>query len=101
MDELIKVPFNRATHRANLLWGGEREYMIMGLAMTAIMIATSMNIPSIIAGVVFGVISVWGLRAMAKADPIMSKVYKREVMYRSYYPTYSRPYRSSNNPRVY
>jgi type IV secretion system protein TrbD len=96
MSELMRIPFHRALHRSNLIFGGEREWMILCLGISAILMITSMNIPSFLVGVVFAAVSVTGLRAMAKADPLMSKVYRRQVWYRDYYPNYSRPSRVAN-----
>lgn len=101
MSELRRIPFHRALHRSNLIFGGEREWMILSLGIGAILMITSMNLPSFLVGAVFSLVSVTGLRAMAKADPIMSKVYRRQVAYRDYYPNYSRPYRVAKTSRVY
>jgi type IV secretion system protein VirB3 len=101
MSELRRIPFHRALHRSNLILGGERELMIFCLFITGMLMITSMNTVSFLIGAVFGLVSVTGLRAMAKADPIMSKVYRRQVRYRDYYPTYSRPYRVAKSSRVY
>lgn len=101
MSELRRTPFHRALHRPNLIWGGEREWMIFAIGITCILMITSMNTVSFLVGAIFGLVSVTGLRAMAKSDPIMSKVYRRQVAYRDYYPTYSRPYRVAKSSRVY
>lgn len=100
-EELRKTPFHRALHRPNLIWGGEREWMIFALCITGILMLASMNPVSFIVGAIFGFVSVYSLREMAKADPLMTKVYQRHVSYRDYYPTYSRPYRKSKSSRVY
>lgn len=97
----MEVPFHRALHRSNLIWGGEREWMIFSLFLTGMLTVQSMNMVSFLVGIVFGVISVTGLREMAKADPMMSKVYRRQLRYEDYYPTYSRPYRKANSSRAY
>lgn len=101
MSELRRVPFHRALHRPNLILGGEREWMIFVLCITGILMITSMNLVSFFVGAVFGFVSVMGLQAMAKADPLMTKVYRRQVSYNDYYPAYSRPYRKAKTSRVY
>lgn len=101
MSELRRTPFHRALHRPNLVFGGEREWMILCLFITGILMITSMNAVSFFVGAIFGLVSVTGLRAMAKADPLMSRVYRRQLAYRDYYPTYSRPYRVAKTSRVY
>jgi len=44
---------------------------------------------------------VYGLRKMAKADPVMSKVYMRQLRFRDYYAPFSRPWRVARTPRIY
>jgi type IV secretion system protein TrbD len=101
MTQLIKAPFHRALHRSNLILGGEREWMIVSLMITGLLVVVSANLVSFFVGIIFGAITVTSLRAMAKSDPLMSKVYRRQVMYRDYYPAYSRPYRVAKSSRVY
>ena len=38
-------------------------------------------------------VGVYLLRLMAKADPIMARVYMRHVKYQPYYPARARPWR--------
>jgi type IV secretion system protein TrbD len=101
MDELIEVPFHRALHRANLIWGGDRRAMIFTLVLVAVMIIPAMNTLSITVGLSFGAISICALRQMAKADPMMIEVYVRQFRYNDYYPAHSRPSRISKTNRVY
>lgn len=101
MDELIQVPFHRALHRSNLIWGGDRKAMIFTLFLVGIMIIPALNMVSFIVGLSFGGIVIYALRQMAKADSMMLEVYFRQVRYRDYYPAHSRPPRISKSPRVY
>jgi type IV secretory pathway TrbD component len=101
MDDLIQVPFHRALHRSNLIWGGDRKAMIFTLFLVVIMILPAMNIVSIIVGLTFGAIVIYALRQMAKADSKMMAIFYRQYKYEDYYPANSRPSRISKNPRVY
>jgi type IV secretory pathway TrbD component len=101
MDQLIEVPFHRALHRANLIWGGEREPMIFSMILVGAMIVPAMNLVSTIVGAVFGLLAVLTLRAMAKSDPQMSVIFMRQCRYKDYYPAHSRYARVSKSPRVY
>ncbi len=98
---LIEVPFHRALHRPNLVMGGDRRGMIFCLFMVAVMIIPSINLFSITVGVLFGMFSIFGLREMAKRDPLMREVLTRQLRYNDYYPARSRQSRLSNSARVY
>jgi type IV secretion system protein TrbD len=100
-DELIQVPFHRAIHRPNLIWGGDRKGMIFVLAVVAIMIIPAINLVSITIGLSSGVIAICGLRAMAKADPMMMQVYIRQLKYEDFYPARSNSTRVSHSSKVY
>lgn len=101
MDQLIEVPFHRALHRANLIWGGEREPMIFSMILVGAIIVPAHNLVSTIIGAVFGLLAVLTLRAMAKSDPQMSMIFRRQCGYEDYYPAHSRYTRISKSPRVY
>jgi type IV secretion system protein VirB3 len=101
MDELIQVPFHRALHRANLIWGGEREPMMFSMILVGAIIIPAVNLVSTIVGGVFGLIAVYALRETAKADPQMLGIYRRQCGYESYYPAHSRYARVSKSSKVY
>lgn len=54
-----------------------------------------LNIHSAIVGALLWALVMPGLRWMAKKDPQFSKVYRRHIKYRRYYPARSRPYRTA------
>ena len=93
MSDLRYVPIFRALHRPNLVLGAEREPVLflavlcVGVAMTALTITAAG-----VCGIVW-VLLVAPLRMMAKADPLMSRVYMRSLRYQRYYPARSRPWR--------
>lgn len=101
MSELRRIPMPRALHRPQLLWGGERIPMIALLVLSVGVAVTSMNLVGIISGMVVAVIGVYGLRQMAKADPLMVQVYLRYARLKEDYAPHSRPSRVSHNERVY
>jgi len=87
-----RSPIFKALNRSPLIAGGEREPMLfVGLiAMTMIFVAMSWQ--SAIIGVVIWVVFSWILRKMAKADPLMTKVYTRHIKYKPFYPAQSTPF---------
>lgn len=46
-------------------------------------------------------VSIFVLRRMTDADPLMWKIYVRQLGYSDYYAPFSRPYRASNSKGVY
>lgn len=89
-----KVPFTQALNRPNLLLGGEREWVLVTGLLSAVLLFITFSFIAIVMG-----LALWGgalalLRAMAKADPSLSKVYVRHIRYRGYYPARSHPDRN-------
>jgi|SRR5687768_13072981 len=101
MSALRQTPLYRALHRENLIWGGDRKLMLSALCLAGILVFSAMNTVGFISGTLFGSVSVYCLRRMAKADPLMREVYFRQIKYLGYYAPFSRPSRISKNRRVY
>jgi len=93
VSELRYTRILRALYRPNLVAGGERELVLMTGFLCADVAISSVNLPGVIGASVVWVLCLVGLRMMAKADPQMSKVYRRHIQYNSYYPPRSRPWR--------
>ena len=89
---LRRTPFRRVLHRPNLFLGGERELTLSTAVVAVALAVTGQNLIALgVAALLWsGCIGVF--RAMAKADPQMSRVYVRQLRYRGYYPARSRPY---------
>lgn len=90
---LRRTPFHRVLHRPHLLLGGERELVMMTAFVAGALAFAALNIVAAITAAVLWFGCVGALRRMAKADPQLSRVYVRQLRYRSYYPARSRPYR--------
>jgi type IV secretion system protein TrbD len=90
---LSRNRIHRALSRPNLLMGADRELvLITGLA-AIILIFVVLTIYSAIFGVAIWIVVVGALRMMAKADPMMRKVYARHMRYRPHYLPTSAPWR--------
>lgn len=96
-DELLPVPIYSALNKTNLFMGGERELMLFTGLISFTLIFTGMTIITFVVGVALWLFVSIGLRMMAKKDPIMSKVYMRQIHYASFYPPFSTPYRKEKN----
>lgn len=89
--EPSRTPLHRAMVRPNLMAGCERELLLSTGLVAALLIVVAFNWVAAVLGGLVWVFGVAGLRAMAKADPLMSRVYVRHVRYRAYYPARSCP----------
>lgn len=91
----------RALHRPQQIMGGERELMLFSLLISGGLIVSALNMVATLTGSVLWFISVQALRRMAKADPVMSKIYLRQLKYGHYYGPFSRPFRVAKSSRIY
>jgi type IV secretion system protein VirB3 len=93
MGGLRRTPLYRALHRQNLLLGGEREPVLASAIACAGLPAASSNLVALTVGAGLWLFLIGVLRMMAKADPMMSQVYLRQLNYAAYFPARSRPSR--------
>lgn len=92
-SHLERARIHRALSRPTLLFGADRELvLITGLA-AVILIFVVLTMVSAALGFAIWIVVVGLLRMMAKADPLMRKVYLRHIRYRSYYRPTSTPWR--------
>lgn len=97
---LRRTPFFRVLHRPRLFLGGEREPTLMMAIVAAGLAVSGQNLVSLAAAALIWFGSIGLFRQMAKADPLMSQVYLRQIRYRAYYPPRSRPFRDAEaSPR--
>ncbi|WP_104667852.1 conjugal transfer protein TrbD [Ensifer adhaerens] len=84
---------HRALSRPSLLLGADRELVLVTGLATVILIFVVLTIYSALIGFTFWALTIGILRRMAKADPLMRKVYLRHVRYRRIYRPTSTPWR--------
>lgn len=84
---------HRALSRPNLLMGADRELVLVTGLAAIILIFVVLTIYSALFGIAIWVVVLAALRMMAKADPMMRRVYMRHVSYRSTYLPTSSPWR--------
>ena len=91
-EDRLRLPVYRALLRPNLLLGCERELFLTTGLITVILVVVAMDLIAGIAGMGLWGAGVAGLRAMAKADPVLSRVYVRHIRYRDFYPAHATPF---------
>jgi type IV secretion system protein TrbD len=93
VPQLRRTILHRSLHRPNLLMGAERELVMFSMLISGGLIVTALNLPALIFGVTFWAIAIGLLRRMAKSDPYLSSVYRRQLLYTPFYPPRSTPFR--------
>lgn len=89
MDEPRRIPIHRSINRQHFLLGGERELVQLSGLLAALIAFSGMSFLAVGCGVLFWIVCLAGLQRMAKADPEMSKVYRRHLRYKAFYPAIS------------
>lgn len=92
-SNLQRNRIHRALSRPNLLMGADRELVLLAGLAAVILIFVVLTIHSALLGIAVWIVVVAALRMMAKADPMMRRIYLRHVSYRSYYRPTSTPWR--------
>lgn len=90
---LRTIPIRRVMHRDNLFLGGDRELVLFCGAVAFALVFTAQELRAGIVGVSVWFVMLYILRLMAKADPKLRFVYLRQLIYKSYYPARSTPWR--------
>ncbi|MFT3967357.1 MAG: conjugal transfer protein TrbD [Sphingobium sp.] len=90
---LIRSRVHRALSRPNLLMGADRELVLLTGLAAVILIFVVLTWYAALFGVAVWLVAVAALRMMAKADPLMRRVYVRHVSYKPYYRATSTPWR--------
>jgi len=83
---------NQALCKPDHIWGVERELILTSLLTVVTIVFLSMTLEMTILGIALWIVTYNGLRMMAAADPIMSRIYLRHIKYRAYYPARSTPW---------
>lgn len=90
---LARSRIHRALSRPNLLMGADRELVLLTGLAAVILIFVVLTWFSALFGIAVWIAAVAALRMMAKADPLMRKVYVRHIGYRQNYRPTSSPWR--------
>jgi type IV secretion system protein VirB3 len=90
MGELRRTAIHRALYRPNLFLGGERELVMITAVVCTGLPVSSLNLIAAVVGLGLWILLTGIFRMMAKADPYMSRIYRRQLQYAGYYPARSR-----------
>lgn len=93
---LRTIPIRRAGNRHNLFMGGDRELVMFSGLLAAILVFAAQDWRAFVIGIALWFVSLWTLRLMAKADPMMRQVYLRQRRYKPYYPARATPFRANS-----
>ncbi|HBF28531.1 conjugal transfer protein TrbD, partial [Rhizobium sp.] len=88
-----RARIHRALSRPTLLFGADRELVLMTGLIAVILIFVLLKPITAVLGIAIWIMVVGLLRMMAKADPFMRRVYLRHIRYKHYYRPTSSPWR--------
>lgn len=90
---LVRSRIHRALSRPNQLMGADRELVLLTGLATVILIFVVLTWFSALLGIGIWIAVIGALRMMAKADPMMRRIYLRHMAYRPRYRPTSSPWR--------
>ena len=80
------LPIHQSLHRHAHIMGAERELVMVSGLIALLVGVGGLTAISVVSAVVFWIIAVFALRRMAKADPMMSRVWLRHIKQQDFYP---------------
>lgn len=80
------LPIHQSLHRHAHIMGAERELVMVSGLIALLVGVGGLTTISVVSAVVFWIIAVFALRRMAKADPMMSRVWLRHIKQQDFYP---------------
>lgn len=92
-DQLRTLDIHRALSRPSLLFGADRELVLLTGLLTVVLIFVVLTVTAAALGLAVWAVLVGLLRAMAKSDPLLRPIYLRHIRYRSHYAPMARPWR--------
>jgi type IV secretion system protein TrbD len=100
--ELRSVPIRRIGTRNTLLMGGDREIIILGAMLAAVLIFPQVDNPvGWVTGIALWFVVLFAARRFAKADPQLRRVFMRGRLYPKYMPAHSTPWRENMKSQAY
>jgi type IV secretory pathway TrbD component len=85
-----EIVIHQSANRPHLLLGGDRELVLFGALLSAMLIFALVTWWGIVAGIGLWLASVAVLSRMGRFDPMLRQVYVRHVRYRVFYPAKGR-----------
>lgn len=91
-DRLLKAQVYSSLNRPAMMLGGERKLVMVAALMSVMLVFLAMQPLTIAIGIGLWIFSITALRMMGKADPLMSKIYMRQMYHQKIYPAHSTPF---------
>lgn len=86
------APIHQSLLRDDLVLGGERDPVLYAGVLAVIIFVNGMSLSGTVLALIVWFASLTALRRMARADPMMSKVWMRHIRQQAYYPAHSSPW---------
>jgi type IV secretory pathway TrbD component len=89
-NSLRRLPLRRSLLRPLLLAGGERALVLINCTLIAALIfGVGISTFTVASAILLATLGQWCLVQAAKADPDMTQVYRRHIIYKEFYPAQS------------
>lgn len=79
------MPIYQSLHRPNMVLGAEREPAMIASLIAGLVGVGGLTLSSGLLAFAFWSICIFVLRLMAKADPLMSRIWRRHIHQQDYY----------------
>ena len=91
-ESLQRVEIYGALNKPNLIFGCDRELILMTGVIAFALVFSGMTIVSTIVGIILLLFNGFFLRLMAKSDPLMRFIFMRQLKYKKFYLARSTPF---------
>lgn len=92
MEELQKIDIYSALNKPNLIFGADRELMLITGLISFALIFTGVTLITSVIGIALFFVCGLLLRLMAKSDPLMRQIFIRQNKYKKFYYPQSTPF---------
>lgn len=91
-ESLQRVEIYGALNKPNLIFGCDRELILMTGVIAFALVFSGMTIVSTFVGIILLLFNGFFLRLMAKSDPLMRFIFMRQLKYKKFYLARSTPF---------
>jgi len=91
-ESLQRVEIYGALNKPNLIFGCDRELILMSGVIAFALVFSGMTIVSTVVGIILLLFNGFFLRLMAKSDPLMRFIFMRQLKYKKFYLARSTPF---------
>lgn len=91
-ESLQRVEIYGALNKPNLIFGCDRELILMSGVIAFALVFSGMTVVSTLVGIIILLFNGFFLRLMAKSDPLMRFIFMRQLKYKKFYLARSTPF---------